>query len=977
MLQRIVAYSPNDAFLFELSPNDVFDCRRIEEVNGQHSLSITTSKVLDKETRLLMQDETSKWREWVVAGTDAEHAESLAAVGTYFCVWSLQHDLSVTVVSRMPGAQVPVTAAVALEAALSSTERWVVGTVTQTTSGGASMYMRSAWEALGVLTEVWGGEVDADITVDSQGAISRAVSLYSQQGQQTATRRFDFGADIQSIRRTVSDEPMPCRIIPLGKGEETESGGVGRKITIESVNDGKNYLQNDSVASVVRLPKPTSGWEYPTKIIENSDCDTPAKLLAWAQSVLEDETTPKVTYEASVVQLAVAGMDVHGVQLGDAVQVVDRAFSPEGIRISGRVMRIDSSEIDPTDVQLTIGNLSETLAGRFGSLDARLSRVASTVQAMNGGDFSTADYLNRLLERLNADINATGGYTYITEGQGIRTYDRAVSDPLVGSEATAVVEIRGGTIRIANSRTSGGEWDWRSVFTSGHIAADMVTAANLTAGYIGSASGGNYWNLDTGEARFANTATFIDAQGNPITVGNMVSLAQTASSTASSAQSTAQSAAAAAQEAKDMQVGGTNLLIDSNNKTLVKLAADANRHTATNGTNVTRSIVALSASGRPVGGTDYAFQAAFPASNSGKYAYISYYSGKSVKLLDGQEYTVSCWAKATASAKIAFQYGQTSFKASAKTSLTTSWKRYSWTFTFSQAAAGGSGGARVYFIASAGSASATTVQVTGMKLELGEKATDWSLAPEDEKFGVANAEALAKTYTNAITELDRQYTAEQRDALDASFDQAKVFNRLTNDGRARGIVMSNGQLYINGTYIQTDTLNAGIIKTGILMDAQQKNRWNLANGYFYTKNAEMKNTSVSGYLTSGRTNKAQFNNGTVRFFNGSKNALTIDGALQFTDGNFGAHVTFPKYLVFRGADLAVDDRTNGNGMVGATFSVAISIPTYVGGYAKNTTSNANYKVPSTTGGTFDPYHPKWMQLTLSFINGICVHASLI
>jgi hypothetical protein len=186
MLQRIIAYSPADAFLFELSPNDVFECRRIEEVNGQHSLSITTSHVLDKETRLLMQDETSKWREWVVAGTDAEHAESLTAVGTYYCVWSLQHDLSVTIVSRMPGVQTPVLAAVALSAALSSTDRWAVGTVTQTTSGGASMYMMSSWEALGVLTEVWGGEVDADIAVDSAGVITRAVSLYAEQGQQVA-----------------------------------------------------------------------------------------------------------------------------------------------------------------------------------------------------------------------------------------------------------------------------------------------------------------------------------------------------------------------------------------------------------------------------------------------------------------------------------------------------------------------------------------------------------------------------------------------------------------------------------------------------------------------------------------------------------------------------------------------------------------------------------------------------------------------
>jgi hypothetical protein len=499
----------------------------------------------------------------------------------------------------------------------------------------------------------------------------------------------------------------------------------------------------------------------------------------------------------------------------------------------------------------------------------------------------------------------------------------------------------------------------------------MVTAAQLTAGYIGSASsGGNYWNLDTGELRMRSTATFIDAQGNPITVGNMVALAQDASTEAQEAQATAAAA-------KNAQVGGTNLLIDSNHSALTKRAADAARASTTNGTNVTRTIVALAVSNRPVGGADHAFSAKFAANNSGKYAAISYYSGKAVKLLDGQTYTISCWAKRSGgAATMAFQYGQTGYKASSRSAITTSWKRFSWTFKFSQSAAGGTDGARVYFLVHSKDSAATTVLVAGMKLEIGDKATDWSLAPEDVNFGVANAQALAKTYTNAISKTDREYTAAQREALDASFNQAKVFNRLTNNGRAKGIVMSNGQLYINGTYIQTDTLNAGIIKTGILTDRKGQNRWNMATGYMYTKNAEFENSNVFGYLTSGSGNRAQLNNGTVRFFNGTKNALTIDGALKFSDGNYGAHLTFPKYMVLRGPDLAVDDRTNGNGAIGSTFTFSIFVPTVTGGSGKNSTSNANHRYPSLNAGRWDPYRPVWKRLTLSFINGICVGASL-
>src|SRR5699024_9564007 len=35
------------------------------------------------------------------------------------------------------------------------------------------------------------------------------------------------------------------------------------------------------------------------------------------------------------------------------------------------------------------------------------------------------------------------------------------------------------------------------------------------------------------------------------------------------------------------------------------------------------------------------------------------------------------------------------------------------------------------------------------------------------------------------------------DDLDTSLDQQEVFNRLTNNGKAQGIILKNGQLYIN------------------------------------------------------------------------------------------------------------------------------------------------------------------------------------
>jgi hypothetical protein len=47
------------------------------------------------------------------------------------------------------------------------------------------------------------------------------------------------------------------------------------------------------------------------------------------------------------------------------------------------------------------------------------------------------------------------------------------------------------------------------------------------------------------------------------------------------------------------------------------------------------------------------------------------------------------------------------------------------------------------------------------------------------------------------------------DEFDETLTQQDVFNRLTDNGAAQGMILQNGQLYINASYIQTGTLTLG------------------------------------------------------------------------------------------------------------------------------------------------------------------------
>lgn len=65
------------------------------------------------------------------------------------------------------------------------------------------------------------------------------------------------------------------------------------------------------------------------------------------------------------------------------------------------------------------------------------------------------------------------------------------------------------------------------------------------------------------------------------------------------------------------------------------------------------------------------------------------------------------------------------------------------------------------------------------------------------------------THTDPILAKAINGANEAVDDLDTSLNQQEVFNRLTNNGKAQGIILQNGQLYINAEYIQSLILKVG------------------------------------------------------------------------------------------------------------------------------------------------------------------------
>lgn len=96
----------------------------------------------------------------------------------------------------------------------------------------------------------------------------------------------------------------------------------------------------------------------------------------------------------------------------------------------------------------------------------------------------------------------------------------------------------------------------------------------------------------------------------------------------------------------------------------------------------------------------------------------------------------------------------------------------------------------------------------------------WRYSTSDKEWHTwfdTRADALANTAeSNAKAYADSQDSALNTTIMN-SLTQQEIFNRLTNGGAEQGIYLKNGKLYINGTYLKTGTLDAGLIKTGSLL----------------------------------------------------------------------------------------------------------------------------------------------------------------
>lgn len=453
--------------------------------DGTDTLDITTlDGGVEKNDRILYLDGKGLWHEYIVQIVETQRDEG-KPVTTAYCVNSIAELGSVYILDKRGR---KTTAPERVKVALEGT-RWNVGDVDNGTIrhyADLNFYHQSVLKSLQDITKEYGLEVETNVTVENGKVTARTVNLLEQRGNHNAERRFEYGCDLKSVKRTLMAEQVITRLYAWGKGEEktdddgNATGGYSRRIGIKEVNGGKPYLDDVEAQKYWGVLEGDAVFE---------DCDDRNELLTFAKARLAQVSKPQVSYEADVVNLGRAGFDANGVDVGDSVQIVDTTFTPP-IRVEGRVLKIEEDLLDSVDAtRITLGNIHESYTQKRRAQEQKLDALIAQSSEWNAVAEGNGLYVRDLIGRLNEVLNARGGYTYFTPDEGIFVYDKSED-----AHPTNAIQIGGGFWRIADSLKPNGDWDWKNV-CDGH----GLFANRIYTGILSDAVGKNFWNLDTGE----------------------------------------------------------------------------------------------------------------------------------------------------------------------------------------------------------------------------------------------------------------------------------------------------------------------------------------------------------------------------------------------------------------------------------------------------------------------------------------------
>lgn len=306
-------------------------------------------------------------------------------------------------------------------------KKFNVGNVTVTTDSNIAVsntnYASTFDEIQSQLVDVYGGYLKTRISGND-----RYIDWLKESGE-VCSQTIEFGRNLLDITEYISAENVFTVLIPLGAEVEDENGRSKGKLTISSVNDGKDYIDNETGISLFGRIERTVEW---------SEITSASRLRTLGVAYLEKNIEMAVTLTVRAVDMHILDINTDEIHIGSWVRVIS---IPHKLDKLFQCTKIVYDLVNPDQNEYTFGLEETTLTGQTVNSEKSIKSSVSTV-------LSAASAVNASVNAANqAASNAEQVIAQIpTDYVKTETFNEFVNDVAESIEylAMQIEELKGG-----------------------------------------------------------------------------------------------------------------------------------------------------------------------------------------------------------------------------------------------------------------------------------------------------------------------------------------------------------------------------------------------------------------------------------------------------------------------------------------------------------------------------------------------------
>lgn len=220
----------------------------------------------------------------------------------------------------------------------------------------------------------------------------RYIDLVEEYGK-ISSQVIEFGVNMLDITEYISAEDVFTVLIPLGAEQKDAEGNTTGRLTIESVNGGKDYIEDASAIALFGRIWKVQQWD---------DVTIASNLLTKGNETLKAGIEMAVSLTMKAVDMHLLDVDTERIKLGDYIRVVS---PPHKLDKNFLCSKIVIDMVNPDKTEFTLGVSFTALTDNQVNSTKMVQNMVSVVQSSAASAQNSANQANNTVQKVEQVIS--------------------------------------------------------------------------------------------------------------------------------------------------------------------------------------------------------------------------------------------------------------------------------------------------------------------------------------------------------------------------------------------------------------------------------------------------------------------------------------------------------------------------------------------------------------------------------------------